>query len=61
MADHGFDPVVDQASYGFRLNLRTGLVGVIPGFEPAAAKAPETEMVWALAPAPVGTGPGDRT
>jgi len=60
MADHGFDSVVDEASYGFRLHLRTGLDGVNLGFEPAAANAPETEMVWELAPAPVGTGPGDR-
>jgi hypothetical protein len=59
-AAFGFDPVADKAFYGFRLHLRTSLDGVILGYEVAAANEPETELVWELAPTPVGTGLGDR-
>jgi hypothetical protein len=60
VAAYGFDPVANKAFYGFRLHLRTSLDGVILGYELAAADAPETELVWELAPAPIGTGLGDR-
>jgi hypothetical protein len=57
---YGFDPVANKAFYGFRLHLRTSLDGVILGYELAPADAPETEMVWEVAPTPIGTGLGDR-
>lgn len=59
-AAHGFDPVAPKACDGFRPHPRTSLDGVILGCERAAANAAETARAAESAPAPVGTGLGDR-
>jgi hypothetical protein len=56
----GFDPVAVKAFYGFRLHLRTSPEGVILGYQLAPADAAETEVIWEVAPAPLGMGLGDR-
>jgi hypothetical protein len=56
----GFDPVAVKAFYGFRLHLRTSPDGVILAYQLAPADAAETEVIWDLAPRPLGIGLGDR-
>lgn len=56
----GFDPVAVKAFYGFRLHLRTSPEGVILASQLAPADAAETEVIWEIAPEPLGTGLGDR-
>jgi len=56
----GYDPVAQKAFYGHRLHLRTSPEGVILGYQLAPADAAETEVIWELAPAPIGTALGDR-
>jgi hypothetical protein len=52
--------VAQKAFYGFRLHLRTSPDGVILGYQLAPAHAAETEVIWEVAPRPLGTAPGDR-
>ena len=56
----GFDPVAVKPFYGFRLHLRTSPEGVILAYQLAPADAAETEVIWEVAPEPVGLGLGDR-
>jgi hypothetical protein len=56
----GFDPVAVKAFYGFRLHLRTSPEGAILAYQLAPANAAETEVIWELAPEPLGTALGDR-
>jgi hypothetical protein len=59
-AGFGHDPVAGKIFYGFRLHLRTGLDGVILGYELAPGPAHELDIARELAPRPVGTALGDR-
>lgn len=59
-AGFGHDPVAGKVFYGFRLHLRTGLDGVILGYELAPGPAHELALACELAPSPVGTALGDR-
>jgi hypothetical protein len=59
-AAFGKDHVIRQTFYGFRLHLRTSPDGIIEAAMLAPANAPETELVWELAPPPGSTGIGDR-
>ena len=57
-ASFGKDHVIRQTFYGFRLHLRTSRDGIIEAAMLAPANAPETSLVWELAP-PAGSI-GDR-
>lgn len=56
----GYDPVAQKPYYGLRLHLRTTPEGVITAYQLAPADAAETEVIWELAPAAIGTAVGDR-
>jgi hypothetical protein len=60
LAAYGFDPLARKAFYGFRLHLRTGMGGLVLGYELAPADAHELDLARELAPRPPGLGIGDR-
>lgn len=49
-----------KAFYGFRLHLRAGSCGILMDYQLAPADAAETEVIWDLAPRPLGAALGDR-
>jgi hypothetical protein len=56
----GYDATARKPFYGLRLHLRTTPEGVITAYQLAPADVAETEVIWDLAPAPLGTAVGDR-
>ena len=60
LAGWGYDPVAVKPFSGFRRHVRTSPDGVIQAHQLAAADAAETEVIWDVAPAPLGMGLGDR-
>ena len=60
LAGWGYDPVAVKPFSGFRRHVRTSPDGVIQAYQLAAADAAETEVIWDVAPAPLGVGLGDR-
>jgi len=59
-ADYGYDHLVKQRCYGFRLHLRVSRQGVIQALQLAPARASDRAVLEDLEPPPGTTGIGDR-